>query len=93
MSSDTAYDGIVMGGGPAGSTTAPLLAQRGRHVLVLGQAPRFHVGESLLSGLMGIVEELGLTERLDDMDFQRTHGISLVWGEDPSLWAPASPSQ
>lgn len=82
------YDAVVIGGGPAGATTAALLAQRGHRVLLLEREvfPRFHVGESLITGMMGIIEELGLTQRLDAMGFQRKHGISLVWGDDPQLW-------
>jgi len=44
------YDVIVIGGGPGGSTTATLLADTGRKVLLLerGHFPRFHIGESLM---------------------------------------------
>src|SRR4051812_45926382 len=43
-------DVLVIGGGPAGSTAAALLAQRGYRVTVLEKDhhPRFHIGESLL---------------------------------------------
>jgi flavin-dependent dehydrogenase len=41
------FDAIVVGGGPAGSTTAGLLATQGRRVLVLEKEkfPRYHIGE------------------------------------------------
>jgi flavin-dependent dehydrogenase len=44
-------DVFVIGGSPASSTTAALLAQAGRNVVVLEKdtLPRFHIGESLLS--------------------------------------------
>ena len=44
------YDAIVVGGGPAGSSTAALLAEKGHDVLVVEKEkfPRYHVGESLM---------------------------------------------
>lgn len=56
------YDVIVVGAGPAGSTTAGLLAQRGHSVLVLEREvfPRFHIGESLLPCDLAVFARLGL---------------------------------
>jgi len=44
------YDVAIIGGGPAGSTAATLLAKAGRRVIVFEREkfPRFHIGESLL---------------------------------------------
>jgi flavin-dependent dehydrogenase len=55
---------LVIGGGPAGSTIAALLAQRGRDVLMLEKSkhPRFHIGESLLPLNMPLFEKLGVAE-------------------------------
>ncbi len=60
---------LVIGGGPAGSTAAALLAERGRDVVVLekDRHPRFHIGESLLPLNTAILDRLGLRERLDAM--------------------------
>lgn len=57
-------DVLVIGGGPAGSTIAALLAERGRDVVVLEKAqhPRFHIGESLLPANLPLFERLGLAE-------------------------------
>jgi FADH2-dependent halogenase len=65
------YDVIVIGGGPAGSTAARMLASRGHLVLVLEQAkfPRFHIGESMLTYTAELLERFGLTGELTNQDF------------------------
>ncbi|WP_329374983.1 NAD(P)/FAD-dependent oxidoreductase [Streptomyces sp. NBC_01483] len=82
------FDVIVIGGGPAGATTAGLLAQRGRRVLILDRErfPRYHVGESLIPGFMMPMEELGLTERMEARGFERKYGGTLVWGNNEIPW-------
>ncbi|PVE10271.1 NAD(P)/FAD-dependent oxidoreductase [Streptomyces scopuliridis] len=82
------FDVIVIGGGPAGSTTAGLLAERGHRVLVLDRErfPRYHVGESLIPAFMRPMKELGLTERMDARGFERKYGGTLVWGNAQVPW-------
>ncbi|HEV2545936.1 MAG TPA: NAD(P)/FAD-dependent oxidoreductase [Stellaceae bacterium] len=55
-------DVLVIGGGPAGSTIAALLAQGGRHVVLLekDRFPRFHIGESLLPLNLPLFDRLGV---------------------------------
>ncbi|UXI68710.1 NAD(P)/FAD-dependent oxidoreductase [Tahibacter amnicola] len=62
-------DVLVVGGGPAGSTTAAMLRQRGWQVVILEKEhhPRFHIGESLLPANMPILEELGVMEQVRDI--------------------------
>ena len=57
-------DILIIGGGPAGSTAAALLAERGRDVVLLEQAehPRFHIGESLLPLNMPVLKRLGVAD-------------------------------
>ncbi|HEY6071268.1 MAG TPA: NAD(P)/FAD-dependent oxidoreductase, partial [Chthoniobacterales bacterium] len=61
------YDVAIIGGGPAGSTAATLLAKAGRRVIVFEREkfPRFHIGESLLPFSMGTFDRLGVREKLD----------------------------
>lgn len=57
-------DVLVIGGGPAGSCAATLLAKKGWRVALLEKDhhPRFHIGESLLPMNMPILEEMGVLE-------------------------------
>ncbi len=59
-------DVLVIGGGPAGSTTAALLAQQGVRVTLLEKArhPRFHIGESLLPANLPLFERLGVADQV-----------------------------
>jgi flavin-dependent dehydrogenase len=61
------FDAIIAGGGPAGSSTANYLRQKGRSVLVLEREkfPRFHIGESLLPFGNDIWRELGVYEQMN----------------------------
>lgn len=65
--SDDLYDVAIIGGGPAGSTAATLLAQAGRRLVVLEREkfPRFHIGESLLPSLGSTFDRLGVREQMD----------------------------
>jgi len=59
------YDVAIIGGGPAGSTAAALLARAGRRVIVFEREkfPRFHIGESQLPFSMKTFTPLGLHEK------------------------------
>ena len=57
---------LIIGGGPAGSTAAALLAEQGFHVTLLEKCehPRFHIGESLLPANMPLLDKLGVREQV-----------------------------
>ncbi|MDB5365489.1 MAG: hydroxylase [Rhodospirillales bacterium] len=59
-------DVLVVGGGPAGSTAATLLADRGYKVVLLekDRHPRFHIGESLLPFNLPLFERLGVKDKV-----------------------------
>ena len=83
------FDAIVIGGGPAGSTAATMLARKGRRVLLLerDRFPREHVGESLLPASMPLFEELGVLPAIEAAGFLRKWGAVMVWGKDPEPWS------
>ena len=66
-------DVLVIGGGPAGSTAAALLAARGCRVTLLEKArhPRFHIGESLLPANLPLFDKLGVRAEVEAIGMQK----------------------
>jgi len=68
-----ACDVLIIGGGPAGSTAAILLAEKGYRVVVLEKAchPRFHIGESLLPANLPLLQRLGVAEAVRSIGMEK----------------------
>jgi flavin-dependent dehydrogenase len=69
LTQEPCSDVLVVGGGPAGTTIASLLKEKGWRVVLLEQDhhPRFHIGESLLPMNLPILERLGVLEQVRAM--------------------------
>jgi flavin-dependent dehydrogenase len=80
MSTHQDYEAIVIGGGPSGSTTAALLAAKGRRVVLLEKEkfPRYHIGESLLPYGYFVLERLGMIERMKTSHFPRKYSVQFI---------------
>jgi len=74
------YDVAIIGGGPAGSTAAALLARAGRRAIVFEREkfPRFHIGESLLPFSMKAFTRLGLHEKFLRAGFMKKFGGEII---------------
>lgn len=77
MTNDPGCDAIVIGGGPAGTTAATLIAQRGHQVQLFERErfPRFHIGESLIPRTYGVLSRLGLLDSLRGGRFIKKYSV------------------
>src|ERR1700733_11864243 len=80
MPNDNSFDAIIIGGGPAGSSSAAILAQHGHRVLVLEREkfPRYHIGESLLPFTFQPLQRLCLIDRMRQSAFVKKYSVQFV---------------
>lgn len=73
-------DVLVIGGGPAGSASATLLAKRGFNVRLFerDRFPRFHIGESMIPFTYSVLDRLGVLPKLQAGPFTKKYGVQFI---------------
>lgn len=76
------FDVAIIGGGPAGSTAAALLALAGKKTVLFekDRFPRFHIGESLLPASIPSLARSGVLEKIEAAGFVKKFGAEIVAG-------------
>ena len=91
MKLNQAWDLVIIGGGPAGATLATFVKKYNpnKKVLLIEKAsfPRHHVGESLLIGVVPILKEMGVYNKVNAAGFPKKLGTTYVWGKDRKPWS------
>lgn len=74
------YDVTIIGGGPAGSSAAAVLAEYGHRVLIIEREkfPRYHVGESLIPFTFQPLERIGMIPKMKASHFVKKYSVSFV---------------
>ena len=74
------YDVVVIGGGPAGSTTSTILAQAGLKVGLFEREkfPRFHIGESLIPETYWVLKRLNMLEKMQKSHFVKKYSVQFI---------------
>jgi flavin-dependent dehydrogenase len=74
------YDVVVIGGGPAGSTTSTILAQGGLKVGLFEREtfPRFHIGESLIPETYWVLKRLNMLDKMRQSHFVKKYSVQFI---------------
>ena len=80
MNKTNNYDAILIGAGPAGSSAATILSEKGHNVLLVEREkfPRYHVGESMLPFTFEPLKRLGLIDDMRNSSFTKKHSVQFV---------------
>ncbi|MDO8543025.1 MAG: NAD(P)/FAD-dependent oxidoreductase [Opitutaceae bacterium] len=78
--SPDSYDAVIIGGGPAGSCAAAILAEYGHRTLILEREkfPRYHIGESLIPFTFQPLERIGMIPKLRRSHFVKKYSVTFV---------------
>jgi flavin-dependent dehydrogenase len=83
-------DVLIIGGGPAGSTVASLLKTYAPSldILIVEREvfPRDHIGESQLTAVCAIQNEMGVWDKVEAAGFPVKIGSTYRWGKTDELW-------
>jgi FADH2-dependent halogenase len=84
---------VIVGGGPAGSSSAMFLLEQGITPIILEmeQFPRYHIGESMTGAGGKVVREMGFEEEMIRAGHPQKKGVK-VWGPKghSSWWVPVT---
>jgi len=91
--SNRILDAVVIGGGPAGSAAARLLASWGHSVVLLTRPPTGHpaLAESVPPSARKLFALLGIAREVDDAGFFPARGNLVRWGDAPLRRADFAP--
>lgn len=84
----TAVDVVIVGGGPAGATTALHLLKAGVTPTIVEreQFPRYHVGESMTGECGAIVRELGFGDQMIAARHPKKYGVNVFGARGNQDW-------
>ena len=86
---EQSYDAVIIGAGPAGTSVARILAEKGRRVVMLEREtfPRYKIGESLIPYCWFPLNRLGMLEKLRKSNFVNKYSVQFV-GRDGRVSTP-----
>ncbi|MBA2338297.1 MAG: tryptophan 7-halogenase [Acidimicrobiia bacterium] len=85
---DLKTEALIVGGGPAGATSAMMLLQRGiTPVIVEREAfPRYHIGEAMTGEGGAILRDLGIADKLTPQNHTIKHGVRVFGTRGNADW-------